>query len=195
MNLPNLVQRRDIWENFPVSLTPLGKGDDAAERHAIVWNRKKLAERRNFMSSKEWVMYEKMEETKLLLALSNSNQWTVESPQDLNQICVICMTFKTYGKVSTNFPSPNMRLIPTMTRLKDIMEFFPMVIWHLIPNDGNKMYSIELSNKKLKDIKNNQGKNGQNLAVANLLLALRASTAWKLLPAENAEELCRILMN
>lgn len=92
---PELRLRKDIWENFPVTVTPLGRGDDGAERHAITWHRTKLAEWRETKPScfADWMDYEMDTEHCLFQCLESSKYWTVEEASADGQICVIRMNF------------------------------------------------------------------------------------------------------
>ena len=62
LEFPVLSLRKDIWTNFPVTLVPLGTGDDGAERHAVVWHRKHLVEWRETKSNnfQEWVLRQRL---------------------------------------------------------------------------------------------------------------------------------------
>ena len=94
-DVPTLHKRKDIWENFPVSLIPLGAGPDGAERHAIVWHRKNYEEWRQTRSRDydEWMDYDIITEHLLFKALEASKYWTVEDPAADGQIAVIRMNF------------------------------------------------------------------------------------------------------
>jgi hypothetical protein len=94
-SVPALKLRRDIWDHFPVTVVPLGSGEDGAERHAIVWHRKNLAMWRAERSEDmhEWMHYDAIQERRLLKALRASPRWTVEPAQTPDQICVIRMNF------------------------------------------------------------------------------------------------------
>ena len=182
------TSRKDIWENFPVSLVQLGRGSDGADRHAIVWNRKNLLAWRKTSPVTDWSMYEIQEKKRLLNEISKSTKWTVEPPIAENQICVIRMEF---GRKNLTGNDVFYRQVdvPVLTRLKDIMTFFPMAIYHeQTAIDDRKVYSIELSSKKLRDI------GYMDDAVRkNILCALKATTAWTVLPGLG-EEVCRIHM-
>ena len=190
-NVPSQVfsSRKDIWENFPVSLVQLGRGSDGADRHAVVWNRKNLVEWRKTSPFTDWSMYEIQEENRLLKEISKSTKWTVEPPIADNQICVIRMEFgqKKHSSKDIFYRQNN---VPILTCLKDIMTFFPMTVYHeQAAIDDQKVYSIELSSKKLQEI----GYMGQTIRT-NILRALKATTAWSVLPG-TTNELCRIQMS
>ena len=176
---PHLSCRKDIWETFPVSVMQLGRdANDKADRHAIVWNRKKIvAWRKDHPDTNAWFVYEKTVESLLLAELRRSTKWFVEPRQQDDQICVIRMAFRNGPRARS--VRPNMENIPCLTRLTDVQTFFPMISYR---ETGNKTYSILFDTTGL-----------QNPAQISfqLLKALKASTAWKILPAEDGE-LCRI---
>lgn len=174
-----------------MSLIPLGKNEQGAERHAVVWNRKDLVEwRQTCPDPNNWHMYETAVESFLLSELRRSTKWIVEPGQKEDQLCVIRMVFKSATAKNDSPAFVSMRNVPTLTRLTDIKEFFPMVIWREVDLQNNKKsYSIELSNKKLKGLDNQAIQNITN----NLLNSLKASTAWKL-TLGSTNELCRIDM-
>ena len=92
---PELRLRKDIWENFPVTVTPLGRGADGAERHAVAWHRAKLAEWRETKPESfcEWMDYEMDTEHRLFTCLEASTYWTVEEATADGQLAVIRMNF------------------------------------------------------------------------------------------------------
>lgn len=100
---PLLRLRKDIWENFPVTVTPLGRGTDGAERHAIAWHRAKLAEWRETKPTSycDWMDYEMDTEHRLFTSLEASTYWTVEDATADGQLCVIRMNFAPRDTVAT----------------------------------------------------------------------------------------------
>lgn len=182
--------RKDVWQNFPVCLVQLGKDTNGAERHAVVWNRKKLVEwRKNCPDPNSWYSYEQSVILQLMAELRRSNKWIVEPQEKSDQICVIRMRFKS-GSQDNAKNQPSLPCNPLLTRLTDIKMFFPMAIWHEQSQTqaNTKVYTIEISNKKLKAYSNPVNE------VTNLLAALKASTAWKVEPGQAYNELCRIVM-
>lgn len=181
--LPTLRFHKDIWQNFPVVLIPLVPTQSGYERHAIVWNRKRLNEWRLKHHPTEWLEHEVVQTTRLLGALCNSKQWVLETPTHEKHICII------RTETSEEDEEPLIRVpTPVLTCLNDIKAFYP-VVWHEIANtDGNKVYSIELYDKVLKTM--------PLLERANLCdclyTSLKASTAWKVLPSVLPGEFCRI---
>jgi len=187
-----LNQRKDIWETFPVSLKPLGRGADGAERHAVVWNRKNVATMRSKIPNVEnWIHCEMNIQTTLMNALNSNPRWVVEPSYTAQQICILRMVF---GENRTNAEQYTTDTTPVLTCLNDINKFFPVAIWHeqLQTQSTRKVYSIELSCKKLKEYSRILGKDVTGEQTNKLLDALRASTAWRVLPTMNAHELCWI---
>ena len=188
-----LNQRKDIWENFPVSLKPLGRGADGAERHAVVWNRKNISAMRSKIPNVEnWIHCEKNIQTTLMNALKSNPRWVVEPSYTAQQICILRMVF---GESKNDTIQQSADTTPVLTRLNDINKFFPAAIWHeqfQVQSSDRKVYSIELSCKKLKELSRIVGKDIAGEQTNKLMDALRASTAWRVLPALNAHELCWI---
>lgn len=189
-SIPTLHLRKDIWQNFPVHLIPLGKGDDGAERHAIVWNRKSLNTWRatHSNSSNDWMKYEMKQTALLLAALNQSKKWILETPIQDEHICVIRMGFQE----QTEHNQPFIRVpSPILTCLNDIKAFFP-VVWHEVSNqstdDLGRTYAIELYGKKMKSLSHID----QEDVVECLYSSLKSSTAWKVLPPVMPNEFCRI---
>jgi hypothetical protein len=95
LEFPELRLRRDIWEHFPVTVTPLGAGADGAERHAITWHRKNFEEWRNTRTEDfdEAMDYYEITLYRLHKCLEASKFWTVEEPRAAAEIAVIRMNF------------------------------------------------------------------------------------------------------
>jgi hypothetical protein len=188
-----LKMRKDIWQNFPVSVYPLGSASDCAERHAIVWRRKELAAWRDSHPSDydEWMRHEYLIEHKLLESLKACSKWTLEEAEQPDQICIIRMKFK--GQVAGRYAAPaHPRRVPHLTRLNDIKAYFP-VVWRQVGAD--KIYSIELYDKQIKivaDVLNVAFDDLKDRVGAQLMSALRASTAWRILSPVLSTEYCRI---
>jgi hypothetical protein len=180
---PSLRSRKEIWETFPVSLMQLGRcPNDGAERHAVVWNRKKLVHwRETCTNPNAWFLYEKSVEAELLAELQRSNKWCVEPRQRPDQICVLRMVFQKTPTSWNRLMQPYTECVPILTRLKDIRTFFPMVTFQE-EDPNSKTYSIFFQSKHVQD---------PSCVSYNLYKALQASTAWTVLPSEG-EELCRI---
>jgi hypothetical protein len=95
LEFPELRLRKDIWENFPVTVNPLGAGADGAERHAVSWHRKNFEEWRNTrtLDFDEAMDYYDITLYRLEKSLEASKFWTVEPPLADGHICVIRMNF------------------------------------------------------------------------------------------------------
>lgn len=230
MTYPELKLRKDIWENFPVTCVPLGTGKDGAERHAIVWHRKNLAQWRQERSEDydEWMNYEEYAEYRLFKSLRASTRWTVEDPQDSTQICVIRMNFepKVIAEVAAAEavparPAPIVAPaaaavpkpaedgwttvaaapkkpsgVPVLLKLNDIKAFFP-VVWHPVSGGGagsaKPIYALEIFGKRLREMSAAAGRDLTKEVSANLMTALKASTAWRVLKGRDGE-FCRLEM-
>lgn len=214
--MPVLKLRRDIWDHFPVTVIPLGSGEDGAERHAVVWHRKNLAMWRAERSEDmhEWMHYEAVQERRLLKALHASNRWTVEPAQTADQICIIRMQFAARSAEEgeeTPVAAPAAPVAaaaapvaaaddgwipvqkgapPPLVRLNDIKEHFP-VVWTEVPSRTRaKVYAIEIFGKRAREMGLDLTKTSESL-----LRALKASPSWRVLRAEGGREVCRIEMN
>jgi hypothetical protein len=107
LEFPELRLRKDIWENFPVTVNPLGAGDDGAERHAISWHRKNFEEWRNTRTEDffEAMDYYDITLYRLEKCLEASKFWTVEPALADGQICVIRMNFVPRTAVEETAPT------------------------------------------------------------------------------------------
>jgi hypothetical protein len=226
LDFPVLRLRKDIWENFPVIVNPLGAGSDGAERHAICWHRRNFEEWRNTRTSDgyEAMDYESITEHRLITCLEASKSWTVEDPVADGQLCVIRMNFvpKTEsaeeeataapavapaaaedgwttvggGSAAAAAPAPR-STAPLLTRLNDIKIHFP-VVWHKIEDARTRtaVYALEIFGKKIVEMSRASGKTADAVRAeveANLMTALRASPAWRVLRSEG-REFCRLEM-
>jgi hypothetical protein len=214
---PELRLRKDIWENFPVTVVPLGSGGDGAERHAIVWHRRNLEEWRNTHTDSflDAMDYPEITEYRLLKCLEASKYWTVEEPVADGQIAVIRMNFvprttevapaatPTSSTPSTEAENdgwtkvaakPTKLAVPLLTRLNDIKGHFP-VVWHKVETARTRtaVYAVEIFGKKLAEMSSAAGKDVRADVEERLMAALRASPAWRVLRSEG-REFCRIEM-
>jgi len=217
LEFPVLRLRKDIWEEFPVTVTPLGAGADGAERHAIAWHRKNFeAWREERTEDYETAMnYYNITYYRLTVSLEASKFWTVEEPRNDSEICVIRMNFVprtetveapanagagkaedddwvTVGPAKTAPPAPKPTVL--LTRLNDIKVHFP-VVWHKVEDADTRtaIYALELFGKKLKEMSAAAGKDVRPDVEARLMAALRASPAWRVLRSEG-REFCRLEM-
>ena len=223
LEFPVLRLRKDIWEEFPVTVTPLGAGADGAERHAIAWHRKNFeAWREERTEDYETAMnYYNITYYRLTVSLEASKFWTVEEPRNDSEICVIRMNFVPRteaiataveptantgaGKadedddwVTVGAPTKTTPSVPKpailLTRLNDIKVHFP-VVWHKVEDAHTRtaIYALELFGKKLKEMSTIAGKDVRPEVEARLMAALRASPAWRVLRSEG-REFCRLEM-
>ncbi|NBT47620.1 MAG: hypothetical protein EBT07_07335 [Actinobacteria bacterium] len=94
-DMPDLKLRKNIWENFPVSLIQL-PDTDGTDRYSVVWHEKNLRdwrERRDeCQSMDEHECYEEFCRARLLRALeAHAHKYRVEPAHGHRQICVIAM--------------------------------------------------------------------------------------------------------
>ena len=189
---PILNLRKDIWTHYPVNLVPLGKGEDGAERHAIVWHRKRLQNWRADYPKQyaNWLSFETWTKFRLFHSLRNSSHWIVEEPKEESHLCVIKMLYNNQAPKPVLLPIHE--ALPNLTSLNDIKDYFP-VVWH--KKSEQHVYSIELYSKKLKDAKTLFGYDLTEICKSRLIASLKASTAWKVTQSvENGSEFCEITM-
>lgn len=186
--MPNLTLRKGIWENFPVTLTPLGD-NDGTERYAVEWHKKNLREWRDARSASydEWMEYQAFAEFRLIHALrAYAHKYTIEPPRNKDQILVLAMVHSGPREAAAG---PR---VPVLRKLNDIKEHFP-VVWHPVPGvPGKSTYALELFGKKIREMSAAVGHDVTKEVKENLLRALRASAAWTVLPAGAAGEVCRL---
>ena len=184
--------RKDIWTHYPVIVVPLGRGTDGAERHAIVWNRKTIADMRSSMPSDAWLHYETTQHDQLIQALQAGTKWTVEKAINPDHICVIRMKYKMNNKPASNYEAPLVHS-PILTRLTDIKAHYP-VVWHSV--DGQtKTFALELHRKEIAaKTAVSGGADVEDQTVGLLMRALKASTAWRVLQPVLDGEFCRLEM-
>ena len=182
--IPTLVLRKDIWTHFPVVVNALCTVNHV-KRFAVCWHRSKLLEwrARHNEDPASWKDYEFIQEFILMKALRASPSWTVTPAESPDQICVIEMR----AAKELPFKVSNMveKSLPVLLRLNDIKTYFP-VVWHKV--EGENAYDIGIHSKKLQLT----GISAETMK-ANLLEALKVSTAWKVAPA-TAPNVCRIYL-
>lgn len=227
LEFPSLRLRKDIWENFPVTVAPLGAGPDGAERHAIAWHRKNFEEWRNERTEDgyEALNYRDITEYRLFKCLNASKYWAVEDPLTDDMICVIRMNFvprddativpavvetspsagagteeddgwttvgATKALVAAAAPTrpPPRSDVPLLTRLNDIKEYFP-VVWHKDESyTRTAVYAVEIFGKKITEMARTTKRSSDDVRAdveRRLTAALRASHAWRVLPAVGKE--------
>ena len=222
--VPDLVLRKHIWEHFAVTLIPLGKDSTGAERHSVQWHRERLrmgylggafedyaeTHRRRLMqaleASTKWDVLpaETLGLTTIFPETEQAEEITME-----HEICILRMTFlppvtEEAPKAETpkaetpkaetpkaeswvEAPSkPSTK--PTMRCLNDIKRFFH-VVWDNKTTGNPKIYIIKIHNKNAMNAGLDVKQHG-----ADLLTALKLSNGWRVLPAANNTEICRIEM-
>jgi hypothetical protein len=219
---PELRLRKDIWEHFPVTVNPLGRGSDGAERHAIVWHRKNYEEWRNTrtVDYDEAMDYEEITLFRLFKCITVSKYWTVEDATADGQIAILRMNYVPKEEVAEEEPvavtvaeddsvdawtvipvvakvapsAPVKPRAPLFTRLNDIKEHFP-VVWHKVEDVHTRtaVYALEIFGKKLIEMSRAAGKDVRGDVEGRLMSALRASPAWRVLKSEG-REFCRLEM-
>lgn len=218
-NLPfrpiKMRSRKEIWENFPVCVVPLGADYTGAERHAITWHHKNLRDWRTDPIARqdggrgpncaeEYDNYQDTQEYFLLETLKRSSKWTVEAAETKDQICIIRMKFVPTYSSSTNSNSsvleskepehvaidvaPVKPLLPTLKRLNDIKAYCP-VVWKRLEGAPRESYALELNRNGLRQ----RGLVAEEIK-PNLLTALQASTSWRVLPSRESSDVCIIEM-
>ena len=149
-HVPSLRLRKDIWENFPVSLIKI-QGD--TDRYSVVWHMRNLAQWRDERSESnaEFLDYEDYCYYRLMYALAlNADRYIVEPAINEEDICIIAMVHSDEDSVSTKQTSEmsvgsNDSAAPLRT-LKGIANAFP-VCWE---QNGNVL-AMKFHNKKLRD--------------------------------------------
>jgi hypothetical protein len=183
--IPDLSKRKGIWEHFPVILDRIADRN-GKERYQLLWNMKNLDEWRSprSKSMEEWMEYQAWAEYRLFHALrAHAHIYAILPPSNVKQIAILEME----GEPK----APNNR-VPVLAKLNDIKEHFP-VIWNKIPGRaGKSTYVLEIYGKKMRDISMKAGKNMEATVRKDLMIALKASKAWTVLPAVEKDEFCRL---
>ena len=185
--------RKDIWENFPVCVIPLGTDSTGAERHSITWHNRNLTAWREDDTSRqdgghgpnspeEYEDYKGIQEYYLLESLKRCKYWTVVDAEAEDQICIIRMKFRAAAEPTTG-TAPTDPLLPRLMRLNDIKAHYP-VVWSWPAND-KKRCALEFHRVGLKS----KGLDAE-VVRPTLLRALKASTAWRVLPSTESSHIC-----
>ena len=218
LEIPQLKLRKDIWENFPVIVEALGTGADGAERHAVRVHRKNWSEWRQTkaVDFDDWLNWDENTEFRLMKALESCRSWTVEESADPSTFAVIRMNFVPREEVAmptataaakaaapasadgwTTVPvrsAPAAAAGPVLARINDITANFP-TCWNneTTPRSSARrgdIISISIHNTKLRDSGLDRAK-----VERDLMAALRASSAWRVMPAAaGSREFCRLHM-
>lgn len=208
-----LRSRKEIWENFPVCVVPIGTDSAGAERHAISWHFKNLRDWRTDPLSRseggrgpnsmeEYVDYQDTQEYFLLETLKRSRKWVVQEPETGDQICIIRMVFSpdTSVPASTSIVeskegehvavdiAPPRPLLPSLRRLNDIKANYP-VVWKRLEGAPRESYALEFHRSSLK----NRGLDAATVKPV-LLSALQASPSWRVLGSRESSDICILEM-
>lgn len=214
--MPALRLRKDIWENFPVNVVPM-QSKDNRECYAIQWHNKKFQEARESCEHGwEYMDFEDDTYRRLMKSLSASRFWTVEEAAGDHDLCTIAMNFQDEKPLQTKtFTLPSNKetdsdnestntsswehvgkkasaptpAYPILRRLNDIKNHFP-VIWNEVNGCKTTTYAVEVFGKRVKE----QGLNMAKVKT-DLLVALKASRSWTVLPATNERHVCLLQMN
>jgi hypothetical protein len=184
--VPDLTLRKGIWEHFPVILDKIGSSRDGHERYALLWHKTNLKEWKTSRSATydEWMEYKAYAEFRLFHALkAHSHIYTVLPPEKDTQIAILEMVEKA--------SKPDDSRLPVLRKLNDIKDFFPVVWKRVEGRAGKSTYGLELLRKGVEEISKRAGKNMTEIILHDLLAALRASSAWKVLPPVGPE-VCRL---
>ena len=194
--VPDLAMRKGIWTHFPVIVNEIG-----ANLYEVVWHQANLKEWRAARPATwdEWMEYEAYTEIRLLHALrAHGDRYEILPPMTPLQI----LTFRQRGVAAEGAaagagaaaaPAPAAaarRNVPVLRRLNDIKEHFP-ILWDKVPGRaGETTYKIQIRG----DFQRKNPPAAVEATRTALIAALVASAAWKVLPAGQAAEVCRIEM-
>ena len=210
---PDLRLRKDIWTHFPVTVVPLGRSSDGAERHSVQWHRERLLTGRDDFDFDEYV---NTVERRLFKALEASSKWDVLPKETYglieltretrtcgaltaaSEVCILRMIFTEaapvhapvpepaadgWQQVGAAAPAPAPGPAIELRRLNDLRDIH--CVWKTL--DGGKIYSVQIHEKNTKAAGLDVAKHS-----ANVLAALKKSSAWRVLPKTHDKELCRI---
>jgi hypothetical protein len=207
-----LRSRKEIWENFPVCVVPIGTDSAGAERHAISWHLKNLRDWRTDPLSRseggrgpnsmeEYNDYQDTQEYFLLETLKRSRKWIVQEPETSGQICIIRMVFAPDTRIPSTAVveskegehvaidvAPPRPLLPSLRRLNDIKANYP-VVWKRVEGASRESYALEFHRASLK----NRGLDAATVKPV-LLNALQASPSWRVLGSAESSDICILEM-
>ena len=182
--MPNLKLRKNIWENFPVSLIPLND-NDGTDRYAVVWHQKNLEEWRQerSMSWDEHQDYEGYSYVRLIHALrSHSHKYCIEPARTESQLCVLAMVHQSEESAVATAPVTTAPVVAVVRPL-DILRQFP-VTWDR--NGATHDIKVHFGKCPRKDIPT---------MTANLLAALRSISSCSVSAPINDTYICRVVIN
>jgi hypothetical protein len=184
---PNLRALRGIWEHFPVTVEPAGRG-----RFSVRWHRKNLDAWRS-SRTKSWdeaMEYELFSELRLLHALRKHPElYALHEPSGRDEIVVI----EPLGGVELPAPAaPAAARGPELRKLNDITRYFPgIAVWS--PVEGRKGESTYALKVRSDFERKHKGAEGRAM-LAELESALRASRFWTVQAGRGAGEWLRLEM-
>jgi hypothetical protein len=183
---PNLRALRGIWEHFPVTVEPVGRG-----RYSIRWHRKNLDAWRS-SRTKSWdeaMEYELFSELRLLHTLRKHPElYKLHEPSGREEIVVI----EVLGGVELPAPPAPAARGPELRKLNDITVFFPgTVVWSKV--EGRRGESTYALKPRDDFARKHKGAEGREM-LAGLESALRASRFWTVAPSRVAGEWLRLEM-
>ncbi len=181
--VPSLRLRKDIWTQFPVCLIKLPYAPDGRDRYAIQWHKTNLD-----AWCQKIPQYEAIVRVRLLHALASSDRWTVETPKQVGDLCVIAMNVTEPREYHT---LPNIREAPDeITHIDDIKTYFP-VCWKSRKN----RHTLEFHNTFVRAMATKDGMDEleiRRLTLENLLPALKKA-GWSIdMPVKTSAEICTI---
>jgi len=187
--VPDLKLRKNIWENFPVSLVPLNDAD-GTDRYAVVWHERNLREWNDTKcySKDEFDNYAEFCEARLMRSLKMySHKYRVEPARTDRQICVLAMVHDTVtAPVAAPAPAPVAAPVAVAVQAKamNVLKEFA-VSWD---RDG-KIHYIKPHMKKLATL----GKKPEDIA-RELYDELSFCCDCTVSPATRSGDLCTVTM-
>jgi hypothetical protein len=222
--MPILRLRKDIWENFPVTVAPI-ESKDKRERYSIQWHRKKFDEAR-YSCEHGWEIMDFEDDTyrRLIKALNNSRYWNVEEAHNEQDLCVIAMNFQDDDatiKPAKTFTLPTHKdndsddesvisgasegwekVTAKVITKKPITPKVPVLrrlndIKTYFPVIWNEVSGCSSTTYAVEIFGKKVKEQGLNINTVktDLLTALKASSNWTVLPAKNERHVCMLQMN
>lgn len=183
--LPSLKLRKDIWTHFPVCLVKQ-PDNDGRDRYAIQWHKKNLEE-----WSQNIPAYQTVTKLRLIQSLMQSQRWTVETPQNPTDICVIAMNFAENQEFQTSNLPDVFAPSPVIEKLEDLRKYFP-VCWK---ERHNGTVELEFHNTLIRSLAQMHSMSEMELRkVVVSKLTQVAENRWEIeFPHERSSHICRLL--
>lgn len=178
---PNIRERRDLLEHFPIDLLRIGGSDDT---FAIVWNEKLLNKWKKDRpeSYNEHVEYEFYTEYRLVHTLRQHKDMFDILPAKRSDEIV---------RIRYHAPRPPSPPPIRLGRRDEIYKHFPVIVDKREGRPGESTFAIIIRT----DYMRSHSREDVARMTADLMRSLHASKFWKVLPAVSKEELCRIEMS